>query len=221
MKAPLFLISLVLTASVAASAHAAVYKCTGANGKIEYGDSPCENAQAVDVGGNTIKGNRADDPAASAVKIGMPKNQVRNLWGSPKETSLTSDSEQWTYNRDGRTVLVFFDENGRVGQITNSSDSSPGASPAEESRNAAPPPKSKEDEEAKEREDKAGNRRFISKNMSEGIVRSKIGEPEKIDWWNNLECWYYAPTSKDYQTRTRICFDGNGSVTTIDRMVER
>ncbi|MCL2871442.1 MAG: DUF4124 domain-containing protein [Betaproteobacteria bacterium] len=223
------------------TASAAVYKCTGADGKIEFSDKSCAGAESEAM---NLQYNTFGDPGLSA---GMTASQVRQTWGEP-DTIKTSKKkkgarEEWRYQRDGysqKVVLV----DGRVTEISkqaaggamshSTSDSAPRLSKSPSTKASAA-----KTSEASKRAEKVGERRFIRKGMSAGEVRSRIGtadsredgncrERTKVNSQNQMKtvrdlcekCWVYDPAEGDPQTQTQVCFQ-NSRVSSVKRTVIR
>ena len=223
------------------AASAAVYKCTGADGKIEFSDQPCAGAEseAMNLQYNTI--------GDSGLGAGMTASQVRQTWGEP-DTIKTSKKkkgarEEWRYQRDGYTQKVVLVD-GRVTEVSkqssggavlkSTSDAAPRSSKSSSTKTSAAKTSA-----ADKRAEKVGERRFIREGMSTGEVRSRIGSPDsredgscrewtKVNSKNQMKtvrdlcekCWVYDPAEGDPQTQTQVCFQ-NSRVSSVKRTVIR
>ncbi len=242
MKAAMvFFVWIVMTGM----ALAAVYKCTGAGGKIEFSDKPCAGmdsepmALRYDAPGDPEIGALQNQVAMGQVAIGMTASQVKQAWGEPdkvrtakkKSVKQGKSEEEWNYRRDGKSQKVTLID-GKVAEVSNQTSS--GASGA-----AAKNTKGGTKTSAAKRTGKANERRFIREGMTASEVRSRIGAPDSREAGACRErtmvsskkqlktvrdlcenCWVYEPTEGDSQTRTHVCFQ-NGEVSSIERKVAR
>ncbi|MDR0771468.1 MAG: DUF4124 domain-containing protein [Burkholderiales bacterium] len=211
------------------TASATIYKCPTASGKVEYSSKPCADGETVNIRPSaTIMSQETmrDQPGGGQIHVGMTPSQVRSIWGAPRAVNATTDksglSEQWVYDRNGRTHYVYIRDD-KVSSMSSHEEIGSGSRSTEPPSTAPaykPTPTRREIEE-QEREDKSGNRRFISQGMTQTRVRSDIGEPENKSYRTGIECWNYLPAHNDRQAHTSICFDGHGKVLTVDRTIER
>lgn len=74
--------------------------------------------------------------------------------------------------------------------------------------------------EARERAEKAGERRFVKKGAPSATLRARLGPPDEKQYESGGQCWIYLPAPEDTETLTRICF-ADGVVYEVKRTIER
>lgn len=209
-----------------ATAGADVYRCT-VDGRSVYSDRPCatgETRQVPVAPGPSADASKAAylqrEASLGRVAVGQTARQVELAWGRPTsvnvDTRPSGKTEQWVYRKGDSDAYVYI-ENGIVSSMsTHSRDGS--AVPAI----AAPRVPTQEEREAAERQEKAGERKFVteSQRLSPGAVRAKLGEPNHKSYNGGAETWTYLPTNGDPQTITIVTFAG-GWMTSIDRRPHR
>ena len=97
------LLLFAVAALSAASADAAVYKCTGANGAVEFRDKPCPPGNGGEI---TVKGVARSDESSAAPEKGGDSAILTGVWceyavsmdpGGEKDESTPA---QWTITGD-------------------------------------------------------------------------------------------------------------------------
>jgi hypothetical protein len=203
---------LVLVTAVALAntpAFGAVVRCD-VGGKAVYQNPPCpEGASAsVELPSPRTSGPSEDnaaklerESALGHVGVGMSVAQLTRAWGRPSAINSTvnssGQSDQYVYRKSGGDQYVYV-RNGVVESVSFSSQvgySAPVAAPQR-----AP---SQEEIDARERADKAGERRFVRERTGSGELLRRIGPPDTKQYAGGLEYWIYYPTGADPQTATR------------------
>jgi len=221
----------LLALVIAPPAAGQVFRCV-VDGRVVYTDKPCAKGVEVPIEGAA----RSAAPVAAGVPdlqreanlghvlVGMTARQVQSAWGTPIEKTVEQDAkasrEEWSYERSGETVKVHF-EAGVVGRISRTR-----ATRRPLPDNVVPHQATVSELEDREREDKAGERRFLREGMSLDEVRGKLGPPSdrrfRATSWGTGDCWTYAPARRDPQTRTVVCFAVEDSrLVTIERILQR
>ena len=109
-------------------AAANVFKCL-VDGKVVYADAPCgDNAKSIAVPATAGSDGAAADATEpyelqreagmGRVVVGQTASQVRQAWGDPMSVNVETDAsgrmEQWLYERNGATSIVYI----RGGKVT-------------------------------------------------------------------------------------------------------
>ncbi|MCL2310152.1 MAG: DUF4124 domain-containing protein [Proteobacteria bacterium] len=180
---------------LAGTVTAAVYKCTGADGKIEFGDKPCAGAdsEAVALQYNTIDMASGEPNSAKAAK----KKSVRKAAADAKQTPDASKASGKNASRSAKTSV----SSKNVEKANERRFIREGMTTAEV-RSRIGSPDSQE----------AGVCRERTKVNSKNQVKTVRDLCEK--------CWVYDPADGDPQTLTRVCFQ-NSQVSSIERKVVR
>jgi hypothetical protein len=240
-------IVLIFVSFFITTANAAIYKCTDADGKIEFSDKPCMDASSVpmrliyDTSGDPEVGALQNQVAMGQVTVGMTASQVRQAWGDPDGITASREvdiaREEWSYQRYGQAQKVIL-VSGKVVEVSNQPSSRASSDAARNTTGAAPmtAPRAKD----------ANERRFIGRGMTSVEIHSRIGEPDSrtrlscrtetiyntVGWTGEVfpgmqttrevceDCWVYNPAAGDPQIETTVCFM-NEQVSSITRRVVR
>ena len=218
-------------ACIAVQAEAQVYKCNE-GGRVVYADRPCAGAaKPMDIrvtpeSPDAVLATRLQSEAnLGRLAVGQTARQVEQAWGTPKkkniDTGTSGTREQWVYERKEGTTYYVYIRDGRLDSVSQHQEV-PG--------NVTPPPPlavtqpTRQEIEAVERASKADERRFVTEGATMNAVRTRIGAPDTRDFVSTgsgvAECWGYAPTARDAQTWTTVCFVG-GAAYAVNRKIER
>ncbi|MDR2172608.1 MAG: DUF4124 domain-containing protein [Burkholderiales bacterium] len=180
---------------MAGTASASVYKCTGADGKIEFSDKPCEgkNSEPMDLQYNTFSGAEGKPDSAKA-KTSKKKKTAETTdqksssdSKSPKKKTSSSAKTTTPTKRTGKTSERRFI---REGMTT--------------------------------AEVRARIGDFDSREDGACRERTMVTSKKQLKTVRDLceKCWIYDPAEGDPQTRTHVCFQ-NGKVSSVARKVVR
>jgi hypothetical protein len=222
----------VIVCLVSGTATAEIFRCI-VDGRVTYSDRPCGSAAAkVQIESAAVPPKAAEELTLQQeanlghVVVGMTPQQVEQVWGRPAEIANEKDAtgatDRWTYNRSGESTVVTF-QAGKVAKIAKTHSLAPPPRPAADQA----PDVTISELEDREREQKAGERKWVRQGMTQEEVRGKLGPP----WYRRVqstlytgpaECWTYPPALRDPQTRTILCFSLDDTrLMTIDRTIER
>lgn len=216
--------------AVSGAAAAEVYRCT-IDGRVVYSDHPCgSQSTKIEIEPALApKPNEAqrlqNEANLGRVVVGMTPAQTEQAWGRPREISSENDKtgsvERWSYDRTNSVAIVQF-EGGKVAKIS-SVRSLP--QPLVDAP-ALTGPLTVSEMEARERAEKAPERRFAHAGMTQAEVRGKLGPPSDHQVRNTrmgvADCWTYDPVAGDPQTLTTLCFSVDYlRVMSVDRIVQR
>jgi hypothetical protein len=224
-------LSCLTVAAADGHAEAAVYRCV-VDGRAVYSDRQCgSQATKVEIEPSAItKPTDAQmlqsESNLGHVLVGMTTTQTELAWGRPREIISESDGsgsvQRWIYARSEEVVTVHFAE-GKVAKIASVKTLSPPPAIA-----AAPTSGqlTLSELEARERDEKAGERRFARIGMVQEEVRGKLGPPSDRQVRNTLmgvgDCWTYQAAPRDPETETTICFSVDYlRAMSVDRVVRR
>ncbi|MCL2298242.1 MAG: DUF4124 domain-containing protein [Proteobacteria bacterium] len=190
----------LLWALMATPALAAVYKCTGADGKIEFSDKPCEgtNSEPMELQYNTFEGVKSEPESAKTSKKKSARKTAatdeKSVDASEKTSSDTSKTSRKKTSSAAKTTVTTKNANERRFIREGMT--------AAEVRSRIGAPDSQEGGACRERT----------------MVTSK----KQLKTVRDLceKCWIYDPAEGDPQTRTHVCFRNN-EVSSVERKVVR
>jgi hypothetical protein len=190
----------LLCALMAGTASAEVYKCTGADGKIEFSDKPCEgmNSELMELKDNTFEGAKNEPDSAKASKK-KPARKATSADGKPAEASGKTSSDK---------------------PKTPKKKTSSATKKSEATKNANERRFIREGMTAAEVRSRIG----ASDSQEGGACRERtmVTSKKQLKTVRDLceKCWIYDPAEGDPQTRTHVCFRNN-QVSSVERKVVR